>query len=69
VRSERATFYVRVGPGLEWHVEGPNVDVMLCGVEIGTDGGEVRTKRPLRVCLTCSKKEDDMRRAERATWS
>jgi hypothetical protein len=48
-----ATFYVRMAPGQDWHIEGPDVEIMLCGVEIGTDGGEVRTKRPVRICAAC----------------
>lgn len=53
--ERRSAFYVRVGPNDAWHVEGPDVDTMLCGAEIAVDGlaSEVRTRRPVRVCHDC----------------
>lgn len=55
--AERDTFYVRDSPGGQWHIEGPEVDVMLCGVIIAVDldSCEVRTRRPVRVCEECMK--------------
>lgn len=39
--------------GNEWHIEGPGVDRMLCGMVIDEDDGEVRDAKPKNVCKRC----------------
>lgn len=40
--------------GNDWHIEGPEVDRMLCGVFISLDEGEGRRLLPKNVCSRCS---------------
>lgn len=39
--------------GGSWHVEGPEVDTMLCGVRIELDDGEVRVRPAKNICSRC----------------
>lgn len=39
--------------GMNWHVEGPDVDTMLCGLVIETDEGEVRVRPGKNICPGC----------------
>lgn len=39
--------------GREWHIEGEDVDHMLCGLVIGVDEGEVRVRPAKNICLRC----------------
>ena len=41
--------------GADWHVEGPAVDRMLCGVSISMDDCEVRSTEPKRLCAACAR--------------
>jgi hypothetical protein len=48
-------FHVRSAATKPWHVEGPEVDVMLCGVVISVYDGEVRDseRKSNRICAEC----------------
>lgn len=56
-RPEITRWYVRVDHTRgEWHVEGPEVDTMLCGAIIGLDDGFVRQRLPLKnLCKKCAR--------------
>ena len=63
-RHEVETFYVRDGPGEDWHVEGPDVDTMLCGLAIDVVEGEVRTRPPTRLCGECAARQRELHDAK-----
>lgn len=50
--------------GMNWHVEGADVDTMLCGLVIETDEGEVRVRPGKNICPECRAVMDDEERAE-----
>lgn len=39
--------------GMNWHIEGEDVDHMLCGLVIETDEGEVRVRPGKNICPGC----------------
>lgn len=46
--------------GRDWHIEGPDVDHMLCGLLVDVDEGEVRVRPGKNICKRCgvAAKED-----------
>jgi hypothetical protein len=46
--------------GSDWHIEGEDVDTMLCGVIIELDDGAVRVRPAKNVCPRCLKAAGDL---------
>jgi hypothetical protein len=69
VPHEVETFYVRDGAGEDWHIEGPDVDTMLCGLPIDVVEGEVRTRPPTRLCRECDARRIELADAASPSYS